>query len=109
MEQTNRVRGGKARPLPAIGTELRAFHKGKPRSATIVEAADLSSGRGVRTGRRVYASLSAAGTAITGYAVNGWLFWRPVDDAGSRLADAKNAWRQRTQPRATSGALPAPL
>ena len=81
MESKNRVRGGRARPLPPIGTELRAFHKGKPRSAAIVESIDLSSGRGVRIGRRVYASLSAAGTAITGYPVNGWLFWRPIDNA----------------------------
>ena len=50
------------------------------RSATIVKATGFTSGRGVRTGRRVYASLSAAGTAITGYPVNGWLFWQPIDN-----------------------------
>ena len=80
METTNRVRGGRARPLPSVGTQLKAFHRGRPRSAAIVRAAGFTSGRGVRTGRRVYASLSAAGTAITGYAVNGWLFWHPIDN-----------------------------
>ncbi|MCH8815959.1 MAG: hypothetical protein IH957_12880 [Chloroflexi bacterium] len=43
--------------------------------------AEFTSGRGVLTGGRAYLSLSAAGTAITGYPVNGWLFWHPIDTA----------------------------
>ena len=82
METTNRVRGGRARPLPPLGTTFTACHKGKRYAATIVVAPELTSGRGVRTGRRVFASLSAAGTAIIGYTVNGWLFWRFVEDTG---------------------------
>ena len=85
MEPANRVRGGRARPLPPIDTNLTASHKGKRYSATIVEATKLSSGRGMRVGsrKRIFPSLSAAGTAITGHAVNGWLFWQPVDEDGS--------------------------
>ena len=85
MESTNRVRGGRARPLPPIGTRLTAYHRGKPRSATIVPAANFTSGRGVRAGKSVHASLSAAGAAITGYQVNGWRFWRAIDSASRVL------------------------
>ena len=79
METTNRVRGGRARPLPPVDTTFTACHKGKRYAATIVVAPEFTSGRGVRAGRRVFASLSAAGTAVTGYTVNGWSFWRPVE------------------------------
>ena len=71
MEKANRVRGGRARPLPSVGTALKAFHRGRSRSAVIIETAEFSSGRGVFTAGRAYLSLSAAGTAITGYPVNG--------------------------------------
>ena len=81
MEKVNRVSGGRALPLPSVGTALRAFHRGRSRSAVIVETTAFSSGRGVLTGSRAYLSLSATGTAITGYPVNGWLFWHTVDSA----------------------------
>lgn len=81
MERANRVSGGRARPLPRIGTALKAFRRGRSRSAVIVETAEFTSGRGVLTGGQAYLSLSAAGTAITGYPVNGWLFWHPIDNA----------------------------
>ncbi len=81
MGTTNRVSGGRARPLPRVGTALKAFHRGRSRSAVIVETTEFSSGRGVLTGGRAYLSLSAAGTAITGYPVNGWFFWHPIKNA----------------------------
>ncbi len=81
MEKANRVSGGRARPLPPVGTALKAFHRGRPRSAVIVETPAFTSGRGVLTNGRAYLSLSAAGTAITGYPVNGWLFWHLIDNA----------------------------
>ena len=86
-EKTNRVRGGRARPLPRVGTALKAFHRGRSRSAVIVESAEFSSGRGVHTGGRAYLSLSAAGTAITGYPVNGWLFWHAIEYAPASKYD----------------------
>ena len=81
MEKSNRVSGGRARPLPRVGTALTAFHRGRTRSAIIIETADFTSGRGVLTGDSAYLSLSAAGTAITGYPVNGWLFWHLIEGA----------------------------
>ena len=83
MEKVNRVSGGRVLPLPRVGTALRAFHRGRSRSAVIVETTEFSSGRGVLIGGRAYLSLSAAGAAITGYAVNGWLFWHPIDNVSS--------------------------
>jgi len=83
MEKANRVSGGRARPLPRVGTALKAFHRGTPHSAVIVETTEFTSGRGVLRGGRAYLSLTAVGTAITGYPVNGWLFWHPIDDGGS--------------------------
>ncbi len=80
MEKSNRVSGGRARPLPRVGTALKAFHRGRSRSAVIVATAEFTSGRGVLTGGRGYLSLSAAGTAIIGYPVNGWLFWHTIDN-----------------------------
>ena len=81
MEKPNRVSGGRARPLPRVGTALKAFHRGRSRSAVIVDSTEFTSGRGVLTDGRAYLSLSAAGTAITGYPVNGWLFWHSIDRA----------------------------
>lgn len=91
MEKANRVRGGRARPLPQIGTKLKAFHRGTSRSAIIVGTAEFTSARGVLTGGRAYLSLSAAGTAITGYPVNGWLFWHPGDNDRSASDDGTSA------------------
>lgn len=88
MNSRNCVRGGRAFPLPPIGTSLTAYHHGRLRSATIVEAAEFTSGRGIRTGDGMYASLSAAAAAITGYRVNGWRFWRPDHQDGIAEGDA---------------------
>ena len=81
MEKANRVSGGRARPLQRVGTALKAFHRGRTRSAIIVETAEFTPGRGLLTGGRASLSLRAAGTAITGYPVNGWLFWHPSGTA----------------------------
>jgi hypothetical protein len=56
MEIANRVSGGRARPLPRVGTTLKAFHRGRSRSAVIVETAEFTSGRAVLTGGRAYLS-----------------------------------------------------
>ena len=91
MESANRVSGGRARPLPQVGTALKAFHRGRTRSAVIVAIAEFTSGRGVLIGGRAYLSLSAAGTAITGYPVNGWLFWHSIDRAAQTSEHDANA------------------
>lgn len=60
------------------GTALRARHKGRELSASIVEGEE---GRPeVEFEGARYPSLSAAGKAAVGYPVNGWRFWRPVEE-----------------------------
>jgi len=73
---TKRQRKKIARQLPPVGIALTATHKGEPHTAVIVEAKDRPSGRAVRYGDQLFASLSAAAKAVTGHSANGWLFWR---------------------------------
>ena len=68
-----------ARQLPPVGTTLAATYKGQPYTAVIVEAEDRPSGRAVKYGDELFASLSAAAKAVTGHSANGWLFWRPAE------------------------------
>ncbi len=59
------------------GTELTATLKGQTFAASVVlgdEGKPVVEFEGAR-----YPSLSAAGKAAAGYAVNGWRFWRPVE------------------------------
>ena len=69
--------------MPAVGTTVSARHKGQSNSAAIVEAKELRAGRALNSGGKLFASLSAAGKAITGHSVNGWRFWQPVDKGTS--------------------------
>ncbi len=78
MTSKNR-RGGRGRELPPVGTSLSAKHNGETYAATIVEAKDRPAGRAVQYGEQVFASLSAAGKAITGNATNGWKFWQATE------------------------------
>ena len=71
-----------ARELPPVGTTMTATYKGQAHTAEIVEAKDLPSGRGVKYGDQVFTSLSAAGRAVTGHGVNGWVFWHPAETSG---------------------------
>jgi len=64
-----------ARDLPALGTTLTGRFKGECYTAKIVEAKDVPAGRVVEHDGKRYRSLSAAAKAITGHAINGWLFW----------------------------------
>jgi len=65
-----------ARQLPPVGTTLTATYRGQAHTAVIVEAKDRSAGRAVKYGDQLFASLSAAGKAVTGHPTNGWVFWR---------------------------------
>ncbi len=71
-----RERKRMARELPPVGTMLTATHKGQSYTAEIVEAKELPAGRAVRYGEKIFSSLSAAGSAVTGHATNGWKFWQ---------------------------------
>jgi len=73
---TKRQRKKIARQLPPVGITLTATYRGQAHTAVIVEAKDRSAGRAVKYGDQLFASLSAAGKAVTGHSANGWLFWR---------------------------------
>ena len=73
---TKRHRKKIARELPPVGTILQGRFKGETRTATVVEAKDVPTGRVVEYEGTRYRSLSAAAKAITGHAINGWLFWQ---------------------------------
>lgn len=60
------------------GTHLHGRYRGKSYKAEIVKSGD---GVGVRQGRKVHSSLSAAAEAITGHAMNGRVFWKIVAGA----------------------------
>ena len=68
-----------ARQLPPVGTTLTGKSKGQAHTAVIVEAKDRAAGRAVRYGDQLFASLSAAGKAVTGHPTNGWVFWHPAE------------------------------
>jgi len=71
-----------ARQLPPVGTTLTGRSRGQSHTAIIVEAKGGPAGRAVKYGDHLFASLSAAAKAAAGYPVNGWRFWRPVEESG---------------------------
>ncbi len=60
------------------GTRLMASLKGKTYEAVVV-AGDAGKPE-IEFGGKRYTSLSAAGSAAAGYAVNGWKFWRRAEE-----------------------------
>ena len=86
--RTTKVRSGSAvrtrteHPALPPGTILSATFRGQTYAARVVEG--QSEGKvAVETEGGRWPSLSAAGKAITGYAVNGWRFWKVVESDGS--------------------------
>ncbi len=61
------------------GTVLTATLKGQTFSASVVAGSEGKPE--VEFDGRRYPSLSAAGKAAAGYAVNGWRFWKKVEEA----------------------------
>ncbi len=60
------------------GTRLVASLKGKTYEALVVTG---DTGRAeIEFGGKRYTSLSAAGSAAVGYAVNGWKFWQRAEE-----------------------------
>ena len=64
------------RGLPKVGTELVHKYKGTAFAARVVADTSVKSGRAVELDGKRYSTLTAAARAITGRAVNGWVFWR---------------------------------
>ena len=61
-----------------LGTRLAASLKGKTYAALVV--ADDEGRAEIEFGGKRYTSLSAAGSAAAGYAVNGWKFWQRAEE-----------------------------
>ena len=78
----------------AIGTQLYARYKGATHTAEVVEKEGNARDR-LADGRE-FKSPSAAGTAITGLACNGWAFWSVGD--GSEAKPAKSAKAEPPRP-----------
>ncbi len=60
------------------GTRLKASLKGKTYEAVVI-GGDAGKPE-IEFGGKRYTSLSAAGSAAAGYAVNGWKFWQRADE-----------------------------
>jgi len=76
---TKRQRKKIARQLPPVGTTFTGRSRGQSHTAVIVGAKDRPAGRAVECGDQLFASLSAAGKAVTGHPTNGWVFWHPAE------------------------------
>jgi hypothetical protein len=77
----------------AIGTKLWARYKGQVHTAELIEFREGNDERGLRyllPDGRSFRSPSAAGTAITGKACNGWAFWS-VGEPTEKPAKAEGA------------------
>lgn len=88
------------------GTKLVARYKGKEYRAEVVK---LEDGKfAIRSGRKEYTSPSSAGKAITGGAVNGWVFWSREEEAKAKAA-TKAAKPKPVKPtKASRAKAPAP-
>jgi len=65
-----------SRELPPAGTKLVGSSKGEVYEAVIVSSSGKPGRRAVRVQGREFGSLSGAARAVTGHAVNGWVFWK---------------------------------
>lgn len=84
VQQSTKGWSWKGLTLPN-GTELRATHKGKVRTAKIENDSWEQEGQ-------VYTSPTAAAFAITNYGINGWWFWqvkRPSDPTWVQLGSLR--------------------
>src|SRR5437773_5580319 len=86
----------------SVGTKLYARYKGATHTAEVIEK-EGKPGYRLADGRE-FKSPSAAGTAITGLACNGWAFWSVGDGAESTGPVTST----KTRPPAKSTITPAP-
>src|SRR5437867_8362012 len=86
----------------SVGTQLYAKYKGQTHTAALVEKDGAKLYR-LADGRE-FKSPSAAGTAITGLACNGWAFWSVGDGAESTGPVTST----KARPPAKSTITPAP-
>jgi hypothetical protein len=86
----------------SVGTKLYARYKGATHTAEVIEK-DGKPGYQLADGRE-FKSPSAAGTAVTGLACNGWAFWS-VGEPGENTGPVTNT---KARPPAKSTITPAP-
>src|SRR5438309_9442979 len=86
----------------SIGTKLYARYRGATHTAEVIEK-EGKPGYRLADGRE-FKSPSAAGTAITGLACNGWAFWS-VGEPGENTGPVTST---KTRPPAKSTITPAP-
>src|SRR5947207_8937045 len=94
----------------SIGTKLWARYKGETFTSEVVkkegETGDDAIAYRLSDGRE-FKSPSAAGTAITGKACNGWAFWS-VGEPGEQTGPTRTTRAPRTNPGRTVNAVPKP-
>src|SRR5438309_1515734 len=88
----------------SVGTKLYARYKGQTYTAEVIEK-EGKPGYRLADGRE-FKSPSAAGTAITGLACNGWAFWSVGD--GAENTRPVTSTKTRPPARSTSTITPAP-
>ena len=71
-QKRNRI----SRELPPIGTKLVGKSRGQVYEALIIKSSTEPKRRAVRLQDREFLSLSGAAMAVTGHAINGWVFWK---------------------------------
>ncbi|MDD5511195.1 MAG: hypothetical protein PHI12_10350 [Dehalococcoidales bacterium] len=72
IRKRNRI----SRELPSVGIKLVGRSKGQVYEAVIVKSSADPKRRAVSLQGREFYTLSGAAMAVTGHAVNGWLFWK---------------------------------
>src|SRR5437867_7697414 len=88
----------------SVGTKLYARYKGQTYTAEVIDK-EGKPGYRLADGRE-FKSPSAAGTAITGLACNGWAFWSVGD--GAENTGPVTSTKARSPARSTSTITPAP-
>ena len=71
-----RKRNRISRELPPVGTKLVGRSRGQVYEAVIVKSSTEPKHRAIRLQDREFLSLSGAAMAVTGHAINGWVFWK---------------------------------
>lgn len=71
-----RKRNRISRELPPVGTKLVGRSRGQVYEALVVKSSTEPKRRAVCLEDHEFLSLSGAAMAVTGHAINGWVFWK---------------------------------
>jgi len=90
----------------SVGTKLYARYKGQTHTAEVAEKEGTKLYR-LSDGRE-FKSPSAAGTAITGKACNGWAFWSVGDGGGENAGPVRSTSTRASRAKVTPAPKPEP-